>query len=247
VFTTLLTQGPLSRVDIVRRTGLSSGAVTKAVRPLIDAGYLLELSEGRPEAVIGRPASPLRVRADRAFFVGVKVTADELIAVVADLRARVRSSRHLRLPSTRVEDVVSAIARVTRDLLAESGDVRSRAGHVGVSVAGHVDRRSGLVGYSPFLGWRDVALAERVGAATGLAAVIENDVRALTVAEQWFGAGVGTASFALVTVGAGIGCGIFVNGAVVSGAHGVAGEIGDLPIVAGGPRATGAAGGASRP
>jgi predicted NBD/HSP70 family sugar kinase len=134
-----------------------------------------------------------------------------------------------------VEDVVSAIARVTRDLLAESGDVRSRAGHVGVSVAGDVDRRSGLVGYSPFLGWRDVALAERVGAATGLAAVIENDVRALTVAEQWFGAGVGAASFALVTVGAGIGCGIFVNGAVVSGAHGVAGEIGHLPIVAGGP------------
>jgi predicted NBD/HSP70 family sugar kinase len=235
VFTTLLTQGPLSRVDIVRRTGLSSGAVTKAVRPLIDAGYLLELSEGRAEAVIGRPASPLRVRAERAFFVGVKVTADELIAVVTDMRARVGSSRHVCLPSTRVEDVVAAIGRVTVDLLSESGDVRVRAAHVGVALAGDVDRLSGVVGYSPFLGWRDVALAERVEAATGLTAVIENDVRALTVAEQWFGAGVGTASFALVTVGAGIGCGIFVNGAVVSGAHGVAGEIGHLPIAVDGP------------
>src|SRR5207247_2547840 len=78
VFTTVLTQGPLSRVEIVRRTGLSSGAVTKAVRPLIEAGYLVELSEDRAEVVIGRPASPLRVRAERAFFAGIKVTGDEL-------------------------------------------------------------------------------------------------------------------------------------------------------------------------
>ena len=80
VFTTVLTQGPLSRVAVVRRTSLSSAAVTKAVRPLIEAGYLVELAEGRPEASIGRPASPLRVRADRAFFVGVKLTGDELIS-----------------------------------------------------------------------------------------------------------------------------------------------------------------------
>jgi len=235
VFTTVLTQGPLSRVEIVRRTGLSSGAVTKAVRPLIEAGYLVELSEDRAEVVIGRPASPLRVRAERAFFAGIKVTGDELIAVVTDLRARVRAARRLPLTSRSVDDVVAAIGQVTDDLLAESGDYRARTHRVGVAVSGDVDQRTGLVRYSPFLGWRDVALAQRVRAATGLATVLENDVRALTVAEQWFGAGVGAASFAVVTVGAGIGCGIFANGAVVSGAHGVAGEIGHLPILSDGP------------
>lgn len=64
---------------------------------------------------------------------------------------------------------------------------------------------------------------------------VDNDVRALTVAEQWFGAGVGLSDFAVVTVGAGIGCGLVVHGRVVAGAHGVAGEIGHVTVEADGP------------
>ncbi len=60
-------------------------------------------------------------------------------------------------------------------------------------------------------------------------------MRALTVAEQWFGDGVGLSDFAVVTVGAGIGCGLVVHGRVVSGAHGVAGEIGHVPVDPDGP------------
>ncbi|BFO18489.1 hypothetical protein SHKM778_48770 [Streptomyces sp. KM77-8] len=75
-----------------------------------------------------------------------------------------------------------------------------------------------------------MALGELARGTTGLPVTVENDVRALTVAEQWFGAGVGLSDFALVTVGAGIGCGLVVHGQVVAGAHGVAGEIGHVAI-----------------
>ena len=50
-----------------------------------------------------------------------------------------------------------------------------------------------------------------------------NDVRALAYAEAWFGAGRDKSPFALVTLGAGIGCGMVVDGEVVSGARGAAG------------------------
>ena len=63
-----------------------------------------------------------------------------------------------------------------------------------------------------------------------LPVVIDNDVRALSIAEEWFGIGVDSSSFAIVTIGAGIGCGLYVNGDVVEGDHGVAGEIGHLPL-----------------
>src|SRR3954466_13470395 len=105
VFTTVLTEGPVSRVDVARRTGLSSAAVTKAARPFIDAGYLEELaSEERTGPGAGRPRSPLAIRADREFFVGVKITDDDLIGVVCDLRAQVRATRHRALASTDVPD-----------------------------------------------------------------------------------------------------------------------------------------------
>ncbi|MBI0375425.1 MarR family transcriptional regulator, partial [Streptomyces albiflaviniger] len=42
IFTTVLSQGPLTRLEVARRAGLSAAAVTKAVRPLIEAGYLVE-------------------------------------------------------------------------------------------------------------------------------------------------------------------------------------------------------------
>ena len=235
VFTTVLTQGPVSRADVSRRTGLSSAAVTKAVRPLIDAGYLVELPDSRVEPGIGRPASPLQVRADRGFFGGVKLTGDELIGVVTDLQARTKAVSRLALPSQRVDDVVETVRDAVGGLLAQAPHFGARARAIGVAISGDVDGQIGLVRYSPFLGWRDVELARLIRAATGLATVVENDVRALTLAEQWFGAGVGLSSFALVTVGAGIGCGLYVNGAVVSGAHGVAGEIGHLPVDPDGP------------
>lgn len=61
VFTTVLTEGPVSRVALARRLGLSSAAVTKAARPLIDLGYLHELAATeRSGPGAGRPASPSR-------------------------------------------------------------------------------------------------------------------------------------------------------------------------------------------
>lgn len=234
VFTTVLTRGPVSRVDVARHTGLSSAAVTKAAKPFIDAGYLRELAAGvRREAGAGRPASPLAIRPDREFFVGVKVTNEELIGVVCDLQAQVRASGRHALSAHDVRHVVAGIAELVSRLLASSEAYRRRTHCVGVAVSGDVDRSSGIVRYSPFLRWHDVPLADRIASATGLTVTLENDVKALTVAEHWFGDGLGADSFALVTVGTGIGCGLFVNGSLVAGAHGVAGELGHLPVASG--------------
>ena len=236
VFTAVLTEGPISRVALARRLGLSSAAVTKAARPLIEMGYLEELAATeRTGPGAGRPASPLGIRADREFFVGVKITGDELIGVVCDLRAEVRTSAHRRLAGAGVDSVLTQLGELVDDLLDGPGDYRARTRRLGLAVSGDVDHTTGLVRYSPFLRWRDVKLREDAERVTGLTVTVENDVKALTTAEQWFGEGVGAESFALVTVGAGIGCGLVVNGRLVSGSHGVAGEIGHVGFDVNGP------------
>lgn len=236
VFTTVLSHGPLTRAEIARLTKLSSAAVTKAVRPLMEVGYLVEgVGEGTRPA-IGRPANPVRVDGGRALFIGIKVTGDEIIAVLTDLCCRVRVARHVPLTGREPAVVLPAIIAMVQELLTEADGFGVRVCGLGIAVSGDVDRADGVVRYSPFLEWRDIKLAEIAGTATGLPVTVDNDVRALTVAEQWFGAGVGLSDFALVTVGAGIGCGLVVHGRVVSGAHGVAGEIGHLSIDPRGPR-----------
>ncbi|WP_399881015.1 ROK family protein [Streptomyces sp. BBFR51] len=235
IFTIVLSHGPVTRAEIARRAVLSPAAVTKAVRPLIEAGYLVEEAGEESRSALGRPATPLRVDGGRALFVGVKVTGDAVIAVLADLCCRVRVARHVALGDRSPEGVLVTVNELVAELLAEAEGFGVAVRGVGVALSGDVARADGTVRYSPFLEWRDVPLGELLATSTGLPVTVDNDVRALTVAEQWFGAGVGLSDFALVTVGAGIGCGIVVGGRVVSGAHGVAGEIGHLPLDPAGP------------
>ncbi|GAA3156663.1 ROK family protein [Streptomyces rameus] len=235
VFTTLLSHGPLTRSEVGRRTGLSPAAVTKAVRPLMELGYLVEGVDEGTRPGVGRPANPVRVDAGRALFIGIKVTGDEIIAVLADLCCRIRTTRNVPLSGREPEAVLPRVAALVRELLREAVGLGVRVRGLGIAISGDVDRADGVVRYSPFLEWRDVPLAQLAGTATGLPVTVDNDVRALTVAEHWFGAGVGLSDFALVTVGAGIGCGLVVHGEVVSGAHGVAGEIGHLSLDPHGP------------
>ena len=237
VFTAVLTEGPLSRVSLAKRLGLSSAAVTKAARPLIEAGYLRELAATeRSGPGAGRPAAPLSVRADREYVYGIKITGDTVIGVVTDLRATVRTSTQRTLADREVDTVLAAIGDVVAELAESGPDIAARTRRLGIALSGDVDRGTGRVRYSPFLKWRGVPLGALAAARTGLAVTVENDVKALTAAEHWFGEGAGTDSFALITVGAGIGCGLVVHGRVVSGGHGVAGEVGHISVDAAGPR-----------
>ncbi|MGW1106846.1 ROK family protein [Streptomyces sp. NPDC002540] len=232
----LLAESPLSRVELARRTGLSSTAVTKAARPLIDDGYLHELPPERTAPGAGRPVNPLAVTPDREFVVGVKISADTLFGAVCDLRARMRTTASRPLGDRDPAAVCGLLADLVAELLDADPKYRSRTRHLGIAVSGDVDRPRGRVRYSVLPSWRDVPLADTVAAATGLTVTVENDVKAITTAEHWFGEGIGTEYFALVTIGAGIGSGIVINGELVAGAYGVAGEMGHISIDPAGPR-----------
>jgi predicted NBD/HSP70 family sugar kinase len=222
----MLAHGPLTRAEVGRRTGLSSGAVTKAAAPLLDDGWIVELGRPTGDHLTGRPATLVAIRAERATFLGIKVTADEAIGVLTDLTATPIAARRANLDSRDVDSVVAVIARLVRRLSTTTESLHG----LGVTISGDVDGATGTVHHSPFLDWHGIPLARLVESATGVPTLIENDVRALAVAEQWFGAGAGLSSFALVTVGTGIGCAMSIDGRVVSGAHGVAGEVGHLPL-----------------
>lgn len=229
----VLRHGPLPRADLARRLGLSAGSLTRLTRPLLDAGLLVEGTTA-VHVRTGRPSLPLDVRPSPHRLIGVKITGDELFGVVTDLRAAVLGTGNRRLPARSPAAVISAVA----DLVATLRDGRPGVVGVGVGVGGLVTARRHVV-VAPFLGWRDVPLAALVAEATGLPTVVENDVRALTAAEHWFGAGRGLHSFALVTIGAGVGAGIVVHDRLVEGAHGAGGAVGHHRVGGGGVCAQG--------
>jgi predicted NBD/HSP70 family sugar kinase len=239
VLTRIITEEPIPRVEIARRTGLSQAAVTKAVAPLIEAGFVTDQPTGPAEELaegqlgIGRPVSPLTVVADSVSVIGLKVTPTDLIGVTTDFRAGIRTVRHQQLSGTTPDLVLERLTTLAEELIGTLDDAAGPLIGIGVAVSGDVDAPHGVVRDSPFMGWRDVPVAELMTEKLGVPVVVSNDVRALTVAEHWFGVGVGVDSFAVVTIGSGVGCGLYVNGEVVSGANGVSGELGHLPLAPG--------------
>lgn len=232
VFQQLVMSGDASRTALASETGLTPGAITRAVRPLLEAGLLHETGDrASTEGALGRPATMVTVRARAHQVIGVKITADEMFGVVADLRCQVLDEVTLPVTDLRPDAVVEQVVALTERLRAG----RPEVGGIGLAVSGDVDAATGHVAYSPFLGWRDVPLGEQVARRTGLTTTVENDVRALLTGERWYGVGRGLTSLALVTVGAGIGCALLVNGQVVHGSFGVAGEVGHVLVDPDGP------------
>ena len=230
VFTTILTRSPISRIDVARLTGLSQAAVTKAVAPLVAAGLVDDSRDPTLTGLPGRPVSPVALVPDAVVALGVKVNADELIGVAPDLTTRIIRSDRLPLTSHDPVAVTDAIVELCSRLREELGGLRSRLACIGVAVSGDVDTETGGVRDSAQMGWRGVELGAALSERLEAEVVVENDVRALTIGEHWFGVGLGTSSFAIVTIGRGIGSGLHLNGEVVEGAYGVAGEIGHLPL-----------------
>ncbi|SEE84823.1 ROK family protein [Ruania alba] len=202
----ILVHGAQPRASVGERMGISAATVTRLVRPLLDAGVLVETELLRTPGR-GRSAIALDVVPDRYRFVGVKLTRDTLYAVVTDLRAQELGRHSEPLESLDVRDVVAAVTAVVRRFEA---DAPVPVTAVGVTVGGHVEEDE-RVANSTYLHWQDVpmrALLEE----QGLPRVhLANDVVGLTKVQHWFGAGRGHASFALLTVGVGIGYGLVVN------------------------------------
>ncbi|MBB5803560.1 putative NBD/HSP70 family sugar kinase [Saccharothrix ecbatanensis] len=228
----LLIHGPMPRAEIARRLGISRTSLTRVTRELMEHGLV---SEGAAElnGTAGRPGELLHVRPQGRSFLGVNLTADRLFAAVTDLEARVLVSHDEALDSGGVEDTIAQIGRVRERLVKGRPDIAA----AGIALAGDVVTSTGrqIVTESPFLGWRQVALADLAEQRLGVPVATENDVRCLTAAEHWFGVGAGFDLMALITVGFGIGFGLVVDGKIVTGGHGKAGRLDHLPIDRNGP------------
>ncbi|WP_341946326.1 ROK family transcriptional regulator [Microbacterium sp. LWH11-1.2] len=226
----VLIHGPLPRAEIARRLGVSRASLTRITRNLLDHGLIIE-GATEQRAWTGRPSELFDIAPEARHFFGVKLTGDAIFAAVVDLGAHEVATAEEALESRDVADVVARIAEIFTGFSEQFDDIVAG----GVCVAGDLTQDRQLVVDSPFLGWKDVPLAEILTSELGIPMATENDVRALTATEHWFGAGAGCPSLALITVGAGIGLGLVIDDRLVAGFHGRAGRLDHLKIDGAGP------------
>ncbi len=220
---------PLSRADLARFTGLQRSTVSAIVDPLIKEGWVVEGLMGRLPR--GRRPIYLKLNTQRAI-IGIDIRPSQTIIATADINAHFSSQETLPTPSD-PKRAVRELATRLQHL------IRSRPGTsfegIGVSLPGRIDAKSNKLCFAPNLGWRNFDLKTPLKRATGLEVDLENAANACALAEAWFGSSDSTRDLIVVTVSEGIGTGLFMNGQLIRGPRGLAGEFGHTILEVGGP------------
>lgn len=231
VLNRLREHGEATRPEIAADAGLSKPTVGQALLDLEHHGLVRAI--GRRADRPGRAAVVYRTAPDAGYIVGVDVGRRVVHAAVADLDgtvvARVEQSNRSRSGVALLRTVGESVERAIREAgLAATDIVVTVVGTPGVP-----DAASGTIRRAPNLpGWERRGLMHSLLTllgSNGSTVIIENDANLCAVGEHAHGAARGVDVVACLTVGTGIGMGILINGRLFRGAHGAAGEIGDLP------------------
>lgn len=227
-------QGPISRAEIAKLTGLTPPTVTNLVGELILANLVAESDLG--ESTGGRKPILLRINTDAFYVVGVFAGSKRVKAVTATLDGQVLRHVERKYPATPTpEQFLITVADAVEQVMNETNPRKEGLG-IGVGMHGLVDPQEGISIFAPHLNLRNVPVKAYLEQRFNLPVELENDVRALAMGESWFGLGQGLADFVCVYVGTGVGAGIILDHRPYRGVSFTAGEIGHTTIDINGPK-----------
>jgi predicted NBD/HSP70 family sugar kinase len=225
-------RGPLSRSELVARTGLTRSAIRGLIHELVAAGFVTE-ERALPLGTPGRPSPVVKPENGAVVVLALEIAVDSLAAAVVGLGGRILAERRMDRPrSHRTAEVISRdLNELSRAILDESGGREALIG-VGAAVAGVVRRSDGFVWMAPNLGWTEVPLGAELRAALdlGVPVGVANEADLGALAEVRRGVARGADQVLYVTGEVGVGGGILVDGQPLTGVSGYGGELGHIPV-----------------
>lgn len=168
-------------------------------------------------------------------FAAIDLGGTKTAAMLADAEGAVLAERSI--PTNSHEGAAAVLERAGRLVAELAAECGGRPQALGVGLPGLVDRAAGVSLFLPNLpgNWRGVPAAAGLSAALGCPVYLLNDVRLAALGEMTFGRAQGVSSFIFLALGTGIGGGAAVDGRLLLGTLGAAGEIGHQTLMPDGP------------
>ncbi len=232
VLETIRLFGPVSRVEIARRTQLTAQTVTNITKKLMEGGLVLEDSryqEGR-----GAPSIMLKLNENAAFSIGIDFDKDHMTAIMLNLGGKICQRKNLDLDFPTPEQGIDLMCSAANTLIEDEGVEKSRIWGIGVALPGPMATSSdsdfaNLANPEALPGWDNVPVVKQIEERLQLPVFIENNASAAAMGEHWYGQAQHIQSFFYVYFCSGLGGGLVINGQLYSGHTGNAGELGFFP------------------
>lgn len=215
-----------SRSTLAKVTNLSPSTVGIYVDHLIAMGFVNE--SGLEQGAMGRPQRKLNLIAEAGWFAGVEFNAERVQAVRVDFAGqRVASLIRPLSPGITAQTVLKEIRNAVVGLgKLAPGPLLG----MGVGAPGLVNPETGVsLQYSFIPDWNNVPLVQELADDFPVTVTLENNLRAIALAERWFGGGRELDDYVILGPRSGFGIAMVKNGQLIHGGHHAAGEIGRWP------------------
>jgi predicted NBD/HSP70 family sugar kinase len=227
VLNAIRTNDGISRYEISKLTKLSPSAVSNIIDLLIKVGFVAE-GPGETKGAGRRPIR-LSLNDEIHFPIGIEIESDKITGVVMNL----------------VGDVIKQVTEVIspeieyKEILAKVVDIYFRLSKdfkydqimgLGVAIPGIVDNKNGVSIFSENLGWYKVPVVEFLKREIQAPIFIDQNIKAVTLGELWYGAGIGKKNIICIRVGGGVSAGFVIDGSIYRGSNGIVGEFGHTVI-----------------
>src|SRR5690606_20395481 len=228
---------PISRTDIAKLTKLTKPTVSSIVNELLEENLITEEEAANSTIAGGRKPIMLRINYSAYYIIGVYAAAEVIRVIMSTMDGKIVSDfskRISHLPSK--NEFMDIVFDNINKVLHHSHVKREEILGMGVAMHGLVDSDQGVAIFSPHLHLENIPIKQMLEKEFNLPVIIENDVRALAIAESWFGQGQGVSDFVCLSVGLGIGSGIYINNEIYRGPFNTGGEIGHTIVDVSGPK-----------
>ena len=225
VLNQLRRNGELSRAQIANELGLTRATVSSIVADLIDSELVKE--SAYTEGVTGRPGLLLKLNPECGCMIGVEIDIDRISVMVGDLGQEIiwHSEQGIEV-GIRPEQCLGKAAGMVEAGLAKGRERGLDCFGICLAWAGLVNRDAGELSYGPTFGWEHVPVKATWEKKFGLPVYVENEAHAGAMGQFHFGIGSRQLNLIYLSIGYGLAAGVFMDGILLRGQHGYAGQVG---------------------
>ncbi len=233
ILKTIRQHEPVSRAGLAQITGLNKATVSSMVRDLLAQQLVREITGEIPpvNVEVGRPAISLELNPNAGYLIGVELGVNFILVIVTNFAQQVVLRRYKSTADDRSpEKVLRQLTALLHDIHREIESHGRKVFGIAVGVAGLVDMANGIVLFAPNMGWENVPLQDFLQAEFNIPLYIANEANMAALGESYHKSNQASEFLLYVSSGIGVGGGIVINGELLTGISGFAGEIGHMTV-----------------
>lgn len=229
-------KGEITKSELSEELGTNITTITKLVNDLVNK-YKILVEKGKAISSGGRKAKKYAIDETLGYVIGVDIGGLNIRFIVTDIMGNLVSE--LQSKKNKIRNYNEAIRGIIEgiDIVIKKSKIpKEKVLGLGMGISGIVDTASGYVLFCPNIKeFKDLPMQKIMEKNLGLPVVIDDSVRCMAIAEKKYGIARNNNNFIFVSLGKGIGAGIFKDGQIYKGSLGLAGELGHITVSENGP------------